>query len=508
MTTVPSDFSMIDIFEKTRAYLLERSPALETTALARPSDPTGWTHLSSQEYQEIFLAVLIGADRSAAASRRSIRQHLGRIHEYGKRQPPDRVGEGAGEDRSRTDLFRAEGRERWLQENMGPVAQALQLLSPDRSEEPVPLIRELMKCEGLRGAVSVARKRTRLLKGLRSYEFLAQIGYPVVVPDLPRRRLFYRLGWIEQATEGRRFPQYFFEVCTRLVHLTGEPWAVVHAVTGLFAGSAGDLSGTGQSLAVCVARPRCGQCVLPKQCPYYRYRGEPRPVQTRTVKRMAYAEQPRTRFETLGPTNLSEVELLSLILRTGTGGKSSLDLAREILEQFGSLEDLARAGLGELQEIKGVGRAKAIEVKAALELGRRLTGGTIPTGKPIRRSSDIFDAYRGLLAHEQQENFYLVVLNARNKIQTHFLISRGTLTGSLTHPREVMRPAVREAAASLIFVHNHPSGEPEPSQDDVEVTKRLVKAAELCGIRVLDHVIIGRDGFFSFADHGLLEPDE
>lgn len=505
MTTAPSDLSLIDAFEKTRAYLLEREPSLETGALARPTDPARWKHLPAPEYQEILLAVLLGVDRTAAASRRSVRRHLQQVQQFQKVEPTDRVSEGEESRATQARLFPTEGRERWLQEHIATAAAALDLFVADRPDAPPPLIRELTACRGLREAVAHVRKRTRLLRGLRTYEFLARIGYPVVVPDLPRRRLFYRLGWLEQIPDARRFPQSFFELCERLVHLTNEPWPVIHAILGLFAGSYREAPTTGTPLAVCVTQPRCKHCVLKEQCPYHRYRGEPAPAPSRTVKRMAYAEQPRTRFETLGPANLSEVELLSLILRTGTGGKSSLDLAREILERFGGLEELARAGLGELCQIKGVGRAKAIELKAALELGRRLTGGTVPAGQPIRQSADIYAAYRGLLADEQQENFYLVVLNARNRIQRHFLISRGSLTGSIAHPREVIRPALREAAASIIFVHNHPSGEPEPSRDDIAITKRLVQAAELVGIRVLDHLIIGRDSFFSFADHGLLK---
>ncbi|MBM3335692.1 DNA repair protein RadC, partial [Candidatus Sumerlaeota bacterium] len=148
---------------------------------------------------------------------------------------------------------------------------------------------------------------------------------------------------------------------------------------------------------------------------------------------------------------------------------------------------------------------KAIEIKAAVELGRRMTGKSVALGEAIRRSADVFDLYRNLLAHEQQESFYLVVLNTRNRIQSHFLISRGSLTGSFVHPREVMKMAIREAAASIIFVHNHPSGDPEPSEDDIDITGRLARAARLVGIRVLDHVIIGHENYFSFADHHLLE---
>jgi len=505
MSTTATDLALIDGFEKIRAYLLERDPSLETTAFARPSDPSGWARLSPQEYQEVFLAVLLGIDRHTAAGRRAIRGHLQTLREKTKAGEAWQVADG--ERRSaRREMFQRDRRERWLREKSAVVAQALKSLTPENETGQIPLIDDLGQSNGLRDAAGRARKRLRVLGGLRTYEFLSQIGCAVVVPDPPRQRLLQRLGWIERVVPATRHPQEFAELCSRIEHLTGEPLSVVNAATGLFAGSRDVRRANSDSPAICTVRPHCGQCVLRGQCAYYRYRGEPQPAGSRAIKRMAVAEQPRTRFEALGPANLSEVELLALIVRTGAEGKSSLDLSREVFEQFGALDALARAGLGELCRIKGIGRAKAIEIKAALELGRRLGGGPAVVGESMRRSADIFEAFRGLLGHEQQENFYLVVLNTRNRIQSQFLISRGSLTGSLVHPREVMKVAIREAAASVIFVHNHPSGEPEPSEDDLDITERLVGAGRLVGIPVLDHVIIGRDNYFSFADHNLLEP--
>jgi len=507
MRTGPTDLELIDGFEKIRAYLLETDPALEATAFARQSDPAGWARRSPHEYQEIFLAVVLGKERRTAADRRAIRAHLQKLRDTMKAGEAWQVADDA-RPAARGALFRPERRERWLRENSPAVAKALRLLVPEDEESPIPLIETIEQSDSLRDVAASIRKQTRLLTGLRAYEFLAQIGYPAVVPDPARQRFFQRLDWIHQAVLVPQYPQEFFELCLRLEHLTGEPLPVVNSATGLFAGSRDERGAGADSPAVCTLRPRCRECVLSGQCAYYRYRGEPQPPPTRTIKRMAYAEQPRTRFETLGPANLGETELLALIIRTGSEGKSSLDLAREILERFGSLEALAQAGVGELCEIKGIGRAKAIEIKAALELGRRLLGGPVAVGEAMRQSADIFSVYRPLLAHEQQENFYLVVLNARHRIQSHFLISRGSLTGSQVHPREVIRVAIREAAAAIIFVHNHPSGEVEPSEDDQAITERLVRAARLVGIQVLDHVIIGRDNYFSFADHQLLDAGE
>lgn len=502
MSPSPADLAIIDAFEKIRAYLLERDPSLESGALERPADESAWLRHHASEYHEALLAVLLGIDRHAPAGRRAARNHLRTVRELEARDERWRVSE-KGRDGG-ADLFQREAREKWVRENLDAILKELEQFSPTDGNGPPAVLKEVADSSTRRDAVTTLRRRVPLLRGRRAMEFLAEIGYSIVIPDPARRRLFHRLGWTDVDESRKAFPQVFFETCDRVVHLTGEPAAVINAATGLFAGARDCRGASKASCTICAARPRCSRCIVRGHCAYYRYRGEPESAPSRSVKNMAVAEQPRTRFEMAGATNLSEAELLALVIRTGAEGKSSLDLAREILERFGTLESIARAGLGELCEIKGVGRAKAIEVQAALELGRRLTGGPVPVGQAIRRSADVFDLYRGMLAHEEQENFYLLVLNTRNRIQKHFLISRGSLTGSQVHPREVAKAAVREAASAVIFLHNHPSGDPEPSEDDRDVTNRLAQATRLLGIRVLDHVIIGRDNFFSFADHGLL----
>jgi DNA repair protein RadC len=517
-----ADLALIDGFEKIRGYLLGREPGLEQSLLARPADTAAWKRLAAREYQEALLAAVLDIDRRTAAERRAVRWHLQRLRESQAAQAArtaqtaridgvdvdgaaEQVSEGAPES-PRTDLLHLERRERLLRKQAQAIAAALELFALIEGEGvKVSIIDEIARCNHRRPVMSLLRRRVPLLDGLRAHRFLEQIGFPVVVPDPARQHLFERLGWIEKVLPADRFPREFFELCERLIHLTGEPWAVVNAATGLFAGSYGERAAAGgEPLAVCTRKPRCGACVLQSQCAHFRYRGEPDATPSRSVKNMAWSEQPRTRFEALGPANLSEVELLALVLRTGAEGLSSVDLAREIITRFGNLEAIARAGLGELCQVKGVGRAKAIEVQAALELGRRLQGGPIAIGEKVKRSADLYAIYRVILAHEQQENFYLVVLNTRNRIQNHFLISRGSLTSSPVHPREVMKAAIRESAAAIAFIHNHPSGEVDPSEDDRTITHRLVEAAKLFGIRVLDHVIIGRDGYFSFADHHLL----
>jgi len=205
-----------------------------------------------------------------------------------------------------------------------------------------------------------------------------------------------------------------------------------------------------------------------------------------------------------GAAGLGDADLLALVLRTGTGNMSAVDLARETLARFESLERLDQASFAELETVPGIGPAKAAEVKAAFELGKRVFRSPLATGRRLTSSRDVFQAMRSTLAGQMREQFLLLALNTKNEILRVLTVSIGSLTQSLVHPREVFREAIREAAASVMLIHNHPSGDPAPSRDDEVITQRLCRAGDLLGIRVLDHIIIGRDRYFSFADEGRL----
>jgi DNA repair protein RadC len=232
----------------------------------------------------------------------------------------------------------------------------------------------------------------------------------------------------------------------------------------------------------------------------------PKPiVQNVPIKNWAHEERPRERM--LAGERLSSAELLAIILRTGTGTRSALDLGRELINKFGTLHALEKASISQLTEVPGIGPAKAIEIKAAIELGRRVVqpAADVRDGlKSLGSSRDVFDMYRARYKSATQEEFLLLVLNTKNKIQREVSISVGTLNASIVHPRDVFKPALAEAAAGVVFVHNHPSGDPAPSPEDHALTRRLVEAGNILGIKVLDHVVIGAQTFFSFADNGLL----
>lgn len=225
-----------------------------------------------------------------------------------------------------------------------------------------------------------------------------------------------------------------------------------------------------------------------------------------TIKDWPEADRPREKLLNRGAAALSDTELLAIVLRNGNAstGESAIDQARLLLGQFDGLKGIDRASVAELTGVKGIGPAKAAEIKASLEIARRFTGLKWPAGEPLRSAEDVFRHFHEILAWEKRELFYVVLLDNKNKKIRDVKISEGSLTASLVHPREVYNPVIRESAAAVIFVHNHPSGDPAPSPEDIEITRRLKEVGEVMGVRVLDHVVIGHERYFSFSDRGLL----
>jgi DNA repair protein RadC len=229
-----------------------------------------------------------------------------------------------------------------------------------------------------------------------------------------------------------------------------------------------------------------------------------------SMHEMPSAERPRERLLQRGPEALRTAELLAILLRTGTAERPVLELAEFLLQHFGSLEALSRAPIGELTKIKGMGQAKAVEIRAAFALGARMTR----TEAEARTITDAADIAR-LLGEEMRqlahESVRVVCLNTKRKVLAVEEVTRGTVNESLFHPREAFRPALARQAHAVILVHNHPSGHTQPSAADREVTRRMKQAGELLQIELLDHVILGAPGpgdasksYFSFRDEGLL----
>jgi len=222
-----------------------------------------------------------------------------------------------------------------------------------------------------------------------------------------------------------------------------------------------------------------------------------------TIHDLPKEERPRERLVKFGEQALSAQELLQLILGRGVAGESVVVTAQKLLAQFGSLQKLAEASIEELSSIKGIGLAKAAQIKATFEISRRLS-----TQAPTYKSKELTDpekVYRLIkskLKDYHKEHFYIIVLNSRGHSIAE--VSVGSLNASVVHPREVFAEAIRNKAASVVFVHNHPSGDPEPSEDDLLLTKKLVESGKILGIEVFDHIIVVKDGFFSFKNKGII----
>jgi DNA repair protein RadC len=230
---------------------------------------------------------------------------------------------------------------------------------------------------------------------------------------------------------------------------------------------------------------------------------------TYPIKTWPAGDRPREKLVEQGPEALSDAELLAIIIRTGDGtsGRTALDHARQLITTFKNFRGLASAAIAELRALKGIGPAKAAAVKAAMEICRRYATERVSQGTAFTRSADVFAHFHQRLRDKKKECFFILLLDSKNRVIKEERISEGTLTSALVHPREAFTPAIRESAASLIVLHNHPSGDPTPSREDEEITRRLVEGGKLLGIGVLDHIIIGQGSYYSFADQGGMERD-
>ncbi len=222
-----------------------------------------------------------------------------------------------------------------------------------------------------------------------------------------------------------------------------------------------------------------------------------------TIKEMAAELRPRERMVAHGVQSLSDAELLAILLRSGTVTTTAIDLANQLLSRFGGLRGLAGAGIEELQAVKGVGLAKSAEVRAAFELGRRVACRPGEWQPVVRTPEEAAGLVMQEMRYFDREHFWALVLNTKNRVLAVEKISIGTLNSSSVHPRELFKNAIRKSAAALILVHNHPSGDPTPSPQDIELTRRLFEAGEIVGIKVLDHIVIGDNKFTSLKLEGL-----
>jgi len=224
----------------------------------------------------------------------------------------------------------------------------------------------------------------------------------------------------------------------------------------------------------------------------------------RGIRQMPPEERPTERFLELGPEAISTAELLAIIIRCGRRGESAVDVASRVLSYFGSARRLATASVAELSDIPGIGSVRSVQIQAAIELGRRVLLSEGELRPAAANPHDVADLLMPGMRYLEKEEFRAVFLDTRNRVIDTATISVGTLNSSIVHPREVFRAAIKAGSAALILVHNHPSGDPSPSPEDLAITKRLVRAGSMLGIEVLDHIIIGDNVYVSLREKGLL----
>jgi len=222
-----------------------------------------------------------------------------------------------------------------------------------------------------------------------------------------------------------------------------------------------------------------------------------------TIHDFPESEKPRERLIKFGPSSLSNSELIAILLRTGVQNQNVLDLSKKILKQH-SFASLSETSVGELQKIRGIGKAKACQLIACFELSKRISSFSGRKNLIVKSAEDIANYLMPKMRFLKKEHFIVFYLDSKNKVIKEETISIGTLNASIIHPREIFKSAIKESANAIILVHNHPTGNPEPSEADQKLTKKIEEASELIKISLLDHIIIGNNKWFSFEEKNLI----
>lgn len=227
-------------------------------------------------------------------------------------------------------------------------------------------------------------------------------------------------------------------------------------------------------------------------------------MKNQRIKDWPEGERPRERLIEFGAESLSDAQLLAIVLRTGGKGEGVLRLALSMLDTFKELRNIESASIADLHAVKGLGTAKIAQLKASFELGKRLMSGSSERRQVFSSSQAVYAYFAPRFKNLKKETIICALLDTKNRLLREAKVSEGTLTNSLIHPREAFREAVREAAHSVIFIHNHPSGDSSPSRDDLVITEKLKSAGDVLGIAVLDHLIIGDGNYVSLKERGVI----
>jgi DNA repair protein RadC len=472
-------YAAVEVWERLKSFILEGDHTLADSIKDRHE--ADWTVLSTSEAQVLAIMAALEMDLASPADRRRARRLLGTL-----------AAEAEGE------LLVAE-------EENSPVVQpseAERLRKSLRWIASNPPSRFFSSVAGPQAAIREIQHGAPALRSLAAYRWVVAMGYPCAVPDPGRRRWLERFGLVETTTRGQSrsaIQRQTLAVLEEFAQTVHAPLSEVDAVLEAFAKTCRD--GV-SAVALCGKNPRCEMCPLRQQCTYPARKSQSTTPNRHLSAIMREESRPRERLTKLGAAALTEEELLAIILRTGSGGNNAVDVAAKLMSEAGTLERLAAMTITELAAIKGIGRVKAITIQAALELARRLSSTEIKERPLATGSRQIYRVVENHFVGRKREEFVALLLDVRYRVIRIVPISIGTLTQSLVHPREAFKDAVRESAYAVVFVHNHPTGDPTPSTPDEVITQRLVKAGEVMGIRVLDHLIIGKKDYYSFADAG------
>ena len=227
-------------------------------------------------------------------------------------------------------------------------------------------------------------------------------------------------------------------------------------------------------------------------------------VRRLSIRELPAEDRPREKLVAHGPQALTDAELLAILMGSGSRAESAIQLSQRILKEIGDLPSLSGLSVAELRKYRGIGLARATQLKAALELSRRYSDQMRSERVRFSNSQSVFEHFYPSFLGKKQEELWIAVLDMKNRLVIKSEITKGTLSGSLAHPREVFHVAIRNMGAAIILLHNHPSGDPEPSPEDRKVTLQMAEAGKLLGIPLLDHIIIGNKRYYSFKDAGVL----
>lgn len=474
---MPSDLQLIDSFEHLREAFVRENASYQVATRQRPE-----TTAAEAWVLESWIQAVEGKMAVSGAQQRRVRALARMIMEGRENREGGEEAEGIAATEDRKILARAERLRKGLalaaKKRFWPLAEH----GPER-----PLSEE-------------AREWGRLLPGLaglRAWRLLERLGRPVIVPEAPLRRFLWRLGLFEEPPAGQSTGQKLHSLFEQLSALTGLAFPLLGTLLRWQTSGEKELAG-GQW---CTLKPRCADCPFRPGCTWARFHPA-EPAAERPLTDREALEPLRRRIVAGRQDQLQETELLAVVLQRGGTEAGVFDLAEMLLRRFGGLRGLEHAAVAQLAQLKGISEGRATQLKAALELGRRLAAQAFQPGDPITCSGDVWRAYCSRFRHLPQEHFVIVLLDAKNRVIHDHIVSKGTLTGSLAHPREVFQEAIKHAAAGIILLHNHPSGDPKPSRDDQAVTTRLKEAGEILGIKVLDHIVLGAEGYYSFKDEG------